>query len=78
MIDSNNYTQTSNVKNIPSNKPSTYILRVLTGFIIGIVLVILSSLIYFDESAFLMLILFLLGLVGFPVFMYKTDKDVVR
>lgn len=69
---------TSILKGITRNKTSILISRVLIGLLLGIILVIMGFEIYSEASGGLIFILLLLGLVGFPLFMYKTDKDIVK
>ncbi|MGL5900967.1 MAG: hypothetical protein ACRCZW_15140 [Lactobacillaceae bacterium] len=69
---------TSILKDATSNKVSILISRILIGLLIGFILVVMGFKIYSEASGGLIFILLLLGLVGFPVFMYKTDKDIVK
>lgn len=69
---------TSILKDITSNKVSILISRILIGLLIGAILVVMGFEIYSEASSGLIFLLLLLGLVGFPVFMYKTDKDIVK
>lgn len=69
---------TSILKDITSNKVSILIARILIGLLLGAILVVMGFEIYSEASGGLIFILLLLGLVGFPIFMYKTDKDIVR
>ncbi|WKN28458.1 hypothetical protein MUB42_04495 [Apilactobacillus kunkeei] len=69
---------TSILKDITKNKISILISRILIGLLIGAILVVMGFEIYSEASDGLIFILLLLGLVGFPLFMYKTDKDIVR